>query len=103
MGSKTPTGNWTRRTPRRQPWQETATVLFQPFGYRSLVKATNPTRRRQKDRAHQQALMMHDMIADIGRHPVYSAGVERDSPADRLYRRTAAKWIADNQSRFAVA
>ncbi len=106
MGTKTLTGNWTRQTPHRQPGEPTATVVFQPFGRLSLPKQTNLTRRRQKDKAKQQALMVHAMVAEIGRNPVYDRNprnplnVDRNGPADKAYRRAAVKWLGENQSRF---
>lgn len=101
MGLKTPTGNWTRSTPRRGPNFQHKTIVFQPWGKLSMKKTSlRPnTVRRAIPQARER--MMHDMLAAIGTNPVYSHGSrERAGYFERQWTKNAKAWLDVNQKRY---
>ncbi len=74
---------------------------------RSVPKSANPKRTRIRTALRQRAAMMHAMLAEIGVNPVYGnhwgVRVERNSPAERSWTKSAKAWLDANQKRYAVA
>ena len=71
MGTKTLTGNWSRATPRREPWEQTATVRIQPFGHVSMPRRLSATRAAKRQRQHDRYRFNLAMFHALGQDPVY--------------------------------
>lgn len=102
MGLKTPTGNWTRSTPRRGPDFVHATVKATTWHRLSMPTRSNALRAKQREKARTAAQMMHDMLRSIGHNPVYN-GSPRGSAAERIWAKAAKAWLEANQKRYVVA
>ncbi len=71
---------------------------------RSKPRSANPKRTKIRQTLRRRAEMMHAMLAEIGVNPVYNSGwVERGSPAERSWTKSAKAWLDANQKRYAVA
>ena len=74
---------------------------------RSVPKSANPKRTKIRTALRQRAAMMHAMLAEIGVNPVYGnhwgVRVERNSPAERSWTKSAKAWLDTNQKRYVAA
>lgn len=70
---------------------------------RSKPKKADPKRTKIRDALRQRAAMMHAMLAEVGRNPVYVAGVDRGSPAERSWSKQAKAWLDANMKRYVAA
>jgi disulfide oxidoreductase YuzD len=74
---------------------------------RSTKKFPDPKRARRRQTLRQRAALMHAMLAEIGRNPVYGnhwpLRVERGSPADRSWSKQAKAWLEANMKRYMTA
>lgn len=71
---------------------------------RSKPKKANPKRTKIRDALRQRGAMMHAMLADIGRNPVYEntpgLGV---SIYEKAWSKQAKAWLDANMKRYTVA
>lgn len=70
---------------------------------RSKPDVSSPKRTKRRQTLRQRAALMHAMLGEIGRNPVYTAGVERGSPADRSWSKQAKAWLEINMKRYVTA
>ncbi len=89
---------WQRTTPRRKPGLPYATIVFQPFGFRSLSAKRNALRTPQRLKARAIYLHAFEREKAIGIDPVHSSAgagfgrVFRDSAAHKAWQRKALEW-----------
>lgn len=72
---------------------------------RSKPQEADPKRARIRRTLRQRAAMMHAMLGDIGRNPVYANTTTalRGGHWDKAWAKSAKAWLDANQKRFAVA
>ena len=70
---------------------------------RSKPKTAHPKRTKIRQTLRQRAALMHTMLAEIGVNPVYNnfyrGRVERRSPEERDWTKSAKAWLDANHDR----